>query len=126
MAWSPRSWMGLAALSGLTSVAIGAFAAHGVKDPQTQSLLRTGSTYQAIHSLASLVTPLFLQMGARRARHAPGFFLAGVLLFSGSLYALALGAPRWIGAVTPLGGLAFMLGWGVLAWAAWELKDSPS
>ncbi|HEY0435744.1 MAG TPA: DUF423 domain-containing protein, partial [Phenylobacterium sp.] len=62
--------------------------------------------------------------GAPRARFAPAFFLAGVLLFSGSLYAMALGAPRWLGAVTPVGGLGFLAGWAVLAWAARGVEPS--
>jgi uncharacterized membrane protein YgdD (TMEM256/DUF423 family) len=59
-----------------------------------------------------------MQIGARRARFAPAFFLSGVVLFSGSLYALALGAPRIVGAITPFGGLLFLAGWAILAWAA--------
>jgi uncharacterized membrane protein YgdD (TMEM256/DUF423 family) len=65
-----------------------------------------------------------MQMGARRARFAPAFFLAGVVLFSGSLYAMALGAPRGLGAVTPIGGLCFLAGWAVLAWAARDVDPS--
>ena len=54
---------------------------------------------------------------------AAPLFLGGVLIFSGSLYAMALGAPRWFGAITPIGGLLFLAGWGVLAWAAWSIDD---
>ncbi|HEX4710418.1 DUF423 domain-containing protein [Phenylobacterium sp.] len=116
--WSRRNWLTLAALGGFLSVAVGAFAAHGVTDPRAQELLRTGSLYGFVHSLATLACAAFMQVGARRARFAPGFFLSGVVLFSGSLYALAFGAPRWIGAVTPIGGLGFLAGWATLAWAA--------
>lgn len=116
--WTRRNWMTLAALGGFVSVAVGAFAAHGVTDPRTQDLLRTGSTYGFMHTMATLACATFMQVGARRARFAPGFFLSGVVLFSGSLYALALGAPRIVGAITPFGGLLFLTGWGVLAWAA--------
>ena len=116
--WTRRNWMTLAAINGFIAVAVGAFAAHGVADPQAKDLLKTGSSYGFMHTMATLACATFIQVGARRARFAPAFFLGGVVLFSGSLYALALGAPRWIGAITPIGGLAFLTGWAVLAWAA--------
>jgi uncharacterized membrane protein YgdD (TMEM256/DUF423 family) len=71
-----------------------------------------------MHALATIGCAAFMQVGARRARFAPAFFLSGTVLFSGSLYALALGAPRWTGIITPFGGLLFLAGWAVLAWAA--------
>jgi uncharacterized membrane protein YgdD (TMEM256/DUF423 family) len=110
--------MTLAALGGFAAVAVGAFAAHGVGDPRAQELMKTGSMYGFMHTMATFACATFMQVGARRARFAPAFFLSGVLLFSGSLYALAAGAPSWVGAITPLGGLAFLTGWAVLAWAA--------
>jgi len=116
--WSRRNWLTLAAAGGFASVAVGAFAAHGVADPRAQELLRTGALYGFMHSLANFACAAAMQVGARRARFAPAFFLSGVLLFSGSLYALAFGAPRWVGVATPLGGLCFLAGWAVLAWAA--------
>ena len=116
--WSRRSWMTLAAVSGFVAVAVGAFAAHGVTDPGARELLRTGAMYGFMHAMATLACAIFMQIGARRARFAPAFFLSGVLLFSGSLYAMAFGAPRWVGVVTPIGGLCFLTGWAILAWAA--------
>lgn len=116
--WSRRNWMTLAALGGFAAVAVGAFAAHGVTDPQAKDLLKTGATYAFMHSLATFACSAFLQAGASRARFAPAFFLSGVALFSGSLFALAAGAPRSVGAITPLGGLCFLAGWAILAWAA--------
>lgn len=116
--WTRRNWMTLAAVAGFVSVAVGAFAAHGVSDPEAKELLKTGSQYAFMHAMATIACATLMQVGAERARHAPAFFLAGVVLFSGSLYALAGGAPRWIGAITPLGGLSFLVGWAVLAWAA--------
>lgn len=110
--------MTLAAISGFVAVAVGAFAAHGVADPEAKELLKTGATYAFMHTLATFACATFMQVGARRARFAPAFFLTGVVLFSGSLYALAFGAPRWVGAVTPIGGLSFLAGWAVLTWAA--------
>jgi len=110
--------MTLAAVGGFLSVAVGAFAAHGVNDPKAQELLRTGAMYGFVHTIATFACATFMQVGARRARFAPAFFLSGVLLFSGSLYALAAGAPRIVGVVTPFGGLSFLIGWAILAWAA--------
>jgi uncharacterized membrane protein YgdD (TMEM256/DUF423 family) len=118
MIWTRRTWMTLAAVSGLVSIIAGAFAAHGVGDPRAKELIETGARYQLMHALASFACATFMQAGAQRARFAPALFLSGTLLFSGSLYAFALGAPRWIGVITPLGGLLFMAGWVVLIWAA--------
>jgi uncharacterized membrane protein YgdD (TMEM256/DUF423 family) len=116
--WTRRTWMTLAAVGGFISVAVGAFAAHGVSDPRAAELLRTGALYGFMHIMATFACAVFMQLGAKRARLAPAFFLSGVVLFSGSLFAMAFGAPRWVGAVTPFGGLFFLTGWAVLAWAA--------
>ena len=116
--WGRRNWMTLAAVSGFVAVAVGAFAAHGVTDPRARELLRTGAMYGFMHAMATFACATFMQIGARRARFAPAFFLSGVLLFSGSLYAMAFGAPRWVGVVTPIGGLCFLAGWAILVWAA--------
>lgn len=116
--WTRRNWMTLAALGGFVAVAVGAFAAHGVKDPEAREWLRTGSLYGFMHTLAVFGCAIAMQIGAQRARHAPALFLSGVVLFSGSLYAMAFGAPPWLGLVTPVGGLLLLTGWAVLAWAA--------
>jgi uncharacterized membrane protein YgdD (TMEM256/DUF423 family) len=123
--WTTRTWTtALAALSGFLGVAFGAFAAHGLADPKLAEVMRTGATYELAHALACLactaLTPL-----TQRARIPPVFFLAGTLLFSGSLYALALGAPHWVGIVTPFGGLLFLTGWLILAVAALRI-DQPA
>ncbi|MET0293759.1 MAG: DUF423 domain-containing protein [Phenylobacterium sp.] len=118
MIWTRRNWMTLAALGGFISVAAGAFAAHGIADAQAKGWVTTGAQYGFMHCMATFASATFMQVGARRARFAPGFFLPGIVLFSGSLYAMALGAPRWFGAITPIGGLLFLTGWCVLAWAA--------
>lgn len=120
MTWDRRLWIRLAALSGLVSVAAGAFGAHGVADPTAKEWLRTGATYQALHALAILAVAALFPAPAGRSRWPQALFLLGTLFFSGSLYAMALGAPRWFGAVTPLGGLLFLAGWAALAWAAGE------
>ncbi len=116
--WTRRTWMTLAAVSGFIAVAVGAFAAHGVADPTAKDWLKTGASYQFMHTMATFACATFMNIGAKRARFSPAFFLGGTVLFSGSLYAMALGAPRWLGAVTPLGGLGFLTGWAILAWAA--------
>jgi uncharacterized membrane protein YgdD (TMEM256/DUF423 family) len=125
MRWSRRDWLTLAALSGLISVAVGAFAAHGVTDFLAKDWLRTGAQYQFMHAMACFACAIVMQLGGLRARFAPAFFLAGSVLFSGSLYAMAAGAPRWLGAVTPIGGLMFLIGWAALIWAARQV-DRPA
>jgi uncharacterized membrane protein YgdD (TMEM256/DUF423 family) len=101
----------LAALSGAMAVAAGAFGAHGAS-AQAADWLRTGAQYQLIHALAALVA-------ARMGFRAPGWlFVAGGAIFAGTLYAMALGAPRLLGAVTPVGGVGLIVGWLWLAWAA--------
>ena len=108
----------LAALSGFLSVAFGAFAAHGAKDARTAELLHTGALYQMTHALAVFAWLIMRQAGGKAGLWTPSLFLGGTVLFSGSLYALAFGAPRILGMVTPLGGLAFLAGWALLAWRA--------
>jgi uncharacterized membrane protein YgdD (TMEM256/DUF423 family) len=110
-----RAWLTAAALAGLLCVAFGAFAAHGIADPKAQEWLRTGALYGFVHVLAVFAAA---SLRSRRARFVPPILLAGVALFSGSLWAMALGAPRWLGAITPVGGLCFLAGWALLAWAA--------
>lgn len=91
---------------------LGAFGAHalrGVLDAQGRELWHTASQYHFWHALA-LMLATFARPGRAR-RLALAAFAVGIVLFSGSLYALALGAPRWCGAITPVGGLAFIIGW---------------
>lgn len=122
MSGTMRTWILLAAVLGFLCVAFGAFAAHGLADPQAQGWMRTGAEYGFVHVLASLACLSLIQAGATRARFAPPLFLAGVAIFSGTLAGMALGGPRWLGAITPIGGTLFLIGWGVLAWAARQLK----
>jgi uncharacterized membrane protein YgdD (TMEM256/DUF423 family) len=118
-----RTWLISAAVLGFLCVALGAFAAHGLSDPQAQAWMRTGAEYGFVHVLASLACVSLLGVGARRARFAPPLFLSGAAIFLGTLAGLALGAPRWLGAITPIGGVLLLAGWAVLAWAALQLKD---
>ncbi len=102
----------LAALSGAIAVAAGAFGAHGVHG-QPAEWLRTGGQYQLVHAVAALVA---LRLDAR----GPGcLFVAGGAVFAFTLYAMALGAPRWFGAITPVGGALMIGGW---LWLAWTLR----
>jgi uncharacterized membrane protein YgdD (TMEM256/DUF423 family) len=110
-----RIWLPTAALAGFLCVGFGAFAAHGVADPKAQEWLRTGALYGFVHVLAVFAAA---SLHTRRARLVPPILLAGVAVFSGSLWAMALGGPRWLGAITPIGGLCFLAGWAMLAWAA--------
>lgn len=121
--WTPRIWTRLAAASGLVAVALGAFAAHGITEPKPVEWLKTGSLYQMTHALAVLGAFALHRAGARGMGLTAALFLAGTLLFSGSLYAMALGAPRALGIVTPFGGLAFIIGWAVLAARTFALPD---
>ena len=109
----------LAAVLGFLGVAFGAFAAHGMADPAAKALMQTGASYQLAHALAALLA-VCLPVPARKAAAA---FLLGAVLFSGSLYALAFGAPRMVGIVTPLGGLSFLAGWALLGAGARRQPD---
>lgn len=111
-------WMFAAAVGGFLAVAFGAFAAHGLSDPKAKEWMHTGATYAFMHVLAVFAAAFLAAQGKPRARLAPPLFLAGVAIFSGSLFAMALGAPRWFGAITPIGGTLFLAGWAVLAWAS--------
>ncbi|WP_419825722.1 DUF423 domain-containing protein [Sphingomonas sp.] len=102
----------LAALSGAIAVGAGAYGAHGVSG-EAAEWLRTGAHYQLVHAVAALA--LLSRPGGAVAGW---LFVAGGALFAGTLYAMALGAPRWLGAVTPIGGLGLIAGWVVLAVAA--------
>ncbi len=100
----------LACLSAALAIAAGAFGAHGAASPQAADWLRTGGLYQLIHAVAALAL-----MGS--ARGASALLLIGAAIFALTLYVMALGGPRWLGAVTPLGGTIMILGW---LWAGWR------
>ncbi|UPG95642.1 DUF423 domain-containing protein [Luteibacter aegosomatissinici] len=106
-------------LAGASAVAFGAFGAHalrGVIDADGLAIWHTGVEYHFWHALALFAAVLGLPEGRAR-RAAVVLFGAGIVVFSGSLYALALGAPRWFGAITPIGGVAFIAGWIAAAFA---------
>ena len=119
-----RTVVALGALSAFVAVAAGAFAAHALKQRLAADLLavfQTGAQYQMYHALALiLVGVLMAQRESQALTSASWLFVAGTLLFSGSLYALALTGVRALGAVTPVGGLCFLAGWIALAIGAWR------
>lgn len=121
-----RTFAALGALSAAIAVAAGAFGAHALKghlSPEELSVFETGARYQMYHALALLAVAWAATRWPGSAVHAAGWlFVIGTLLFSGSLYALALSGVRWLGAITPLGGLAFLAGWVCLALGAWRGK----
>lgn len=103
----------LACLSAALAIAAGAFGAHGASSPQAAEWLRTGGTYQLIHAVAAMVL-------VGQARGASALLLIGAAIFAVTLYLMAMGAPRWLGAVTPIGGLLMIGGWLWAGWAIWR------
>lgn len=119
-----NAWLLLAAINGFLAVAAGAFGAHtlqGALDAAALQTFETGARYQMYHALAMGLAALALRDRAA-ARVAAALFLAGIVLFSGSLYALALTGVRALGMVTPFGGVAFLAGWAALGYAALKPK----
>ena len=109
-----RVWLAIAGLGGAASVVAGALAAHLADDAKAAELLCTGALYGMVHAAALLAV---VAIGGRRSavRVAGWSFAAGIVLFSFSLFALALGAGRWLGWATPFGGFALIVGWAALA-----------
>jgi len=117
-----RLFVTLGALLAGLGVAAGAFGAHGLRQrlsPELLAVFETGVRYQVYHALALLAVGAVVGRWPGAAT-AGWLFVAGIAIFSGSLFVLALSGVRWLGAITPLGGLCFLLGWGVLAWTAWR------
>jgi len=121
-----RVFFGLGSVSAGLAVALGAFAAHGLRSrisPEALQTFETGARYHMYHALALLAVAWAAARWPGGAVTAAGWlFVAGTLLFSGSLYLLAVTGVRVLGAITPFGGLAFILGWLALAWAAWAAR----
>ena len=132
-----KNWLITASLLAGLAVAAGAFGAHGLKklvEPQYVDTFKTGAQYQFYHALAigfaTLISQFIDNQWIRRVNWS---FLLGIILFSGSLYILTLGkvlntpqgineGVKWIGAITPLGGLFFLFGWSALAWSIYKNK----
>lgn len=121
-----RFFLLVAATSGFLAVMLGAFAAHALKsklDSYALGIFQTGVTYQMYHALALFGVAILLSLYPGKLLQWAGYsFIFGTVLFCGSLYWLAFGAPRWVGPITPLGGTGFLIGWLCLAIAALQWK----
>lgn len=114
-------WIWVSAAAGFTAVAMGAFGAHAFKPRLSSELFaiyQTGVLYHLVHAVALWALALYGRATSRNVGLAAGAFSVGIVVFSGSLYVLALTGTRWLGAITPLGGVAFLAGWVLAARAA--------
>jgi uncharacterized membrane protein YgdD (TMEM256/DUF423 family) len=134
--FNARFYIFISAFSGALSITLGAFGAHGLKkivSPTMLTTFQTGVQYQFIHSLALLALGLFLLMPVTKAvakllKWSANLMIVGIILFSGSLYTMTFmsvsgGFPTWLGPITPIGGLAFIMGWIFLMVAALKLPN---
>lgn len=119
-------WIPIGAVSAFISVAAGAFGAHALKArvaPDLLAVFETGARYQMHHALAMILVGLIAEARPGRVLEAAGWcLLSGTVLFSGSLYGLSLFGLRSLGPITPLGGVAFLAGWGLLALHTWRSR----
>jgi len=116
----------LASFSGMLAVAFGAFGAHALRsrlDDHAIGVFQTAVQYHFYHSFALLAVGVIALSQPQTAllRSSGWLFILGIAVFSGSLYGLSMSGLRWLGAITPLGGLAFIAGWGCLAAASWKM-----
>jgi uncharacterized membrane protein YgdD (TMEM256/DUF423 family) len=122
-----NGWLFTAAINGFLAVALGAFAVHGLSgriDAHALQIFETAGRYHMYHALAIGLAALCRRgAAASPASWAAGFFLAGIVLFSGSLYLFALTGFRPLAFVTPFGGLAFLVGWATFAWTATKVSE---
>ena len=121
-----RNFVLVGAVFAALSVAAGAFGAHSLKaiiPAEMLTVFETAARYQMYHALALLIIGgMASHVSERDIRIAGWCFVGGIVLFSGSLYVVALTGTRWVGAITPLGGAAFLSGWIALAWNLWQKK----
>jgi len=130
--WRPKNrgrglemgWLFVGGIIGMVAVSAGAFGAHGLKHALSADMaviFETGVRYQMYHALALLAVGLLQNQDATAYGNLAGWgFAVGIVVFSGSLYVMALSGQRWLGAITPVGGLALIGGWALLALAAWS------
>ena len=123
-----RKWLAIAAINGFLAVAAGAFGAHALKDKldaDAMNAYEVGVRYQMYHALALLAVASLCHTRPSRAIRAAGVcMLIGIVLFTGSLYGLTLLNWRWLGPITPLGGVFLLVGWLLLAISAWSAAPS--
>jgi uncharacterized membrane protein YgdD (TMEM256/DUF423 family) len=109
------------AVAAFVAVALGAFGAHSLKDrlsPDLLSIFETGVRYQMYHAFGLLAVAWAITHWPEKNLNAAGWsFIVGIIIFSGTLYLLSLTGVRWLGAITPLGGIAFLIGWAILVWS---------
>jgi len=116
------------AVLGFLAVAFGAFGAHVLRErlsTESMAIYQTGAQYHIIHALALLAVAAFADR-MKRAAIIGWLFIFGVLIFSGSLYLLAITGKNWLGAITPIGGLCFLAGWALFASGALSISDTKS
>ncbi len=123
-----RTFLLVGSILGFLTVALGAFGAHALKQSipaDSLAIFQTGVQYQGLHALALLAvgTLLYVLPQPGKLKTVGWLFTVGVVIFSGSLYALAITDKKWLGAITPLGGLCFLIGWGLLIWSAASLRE---
>jgi len=123
-----RTFVGLGSGLAFIAVALGAFGTHGLRDRLSSANLQiwqTGVQYHMIHAVGLiLIGILHSQIDSKAVTRSGWLLYYGILIFSGSLYVLALTDIRWIGAITPLGGVCFLAGWGSLAYTMWKSSNS--
>jgi uncharacterized membrane protein YgdD (TMEM256/DUF423 family) len=115
-----KLWSVLGALNAVISIAAGAFGAHALRTkltPERLAVFETAARYQMYHALGLIAVAWLASTRGSAANTAGVSMLVGIVLFSGSLYALTLSGARWLGAITPFGGVAFMVAWVAFAWA---------
>ena len=119
-----KSWIIIGSLLAAFAVILGAFGAHGLKtrlSPEDMAIFETGVRYHIIHSLGIMFIGILGFHVSSDILQLPAFFMTiGIILFSGSLYILVLSGARWFGAITPIGGLGFIIGWLLLAVNLWK------
>ena len=118
-----KSLLFLGALNGALAVALGAFGAHGLRSRVDAAMLdiwSTASQYHFYHALALLLVGVLARQAGTGVITAGWILFAGMLVFSGSLYVLVLSGQKWLGAITPVGGTALIIGWLWLAWSLWK------
>lgn len=116
------NWIGIAAINLAIAVALGAFGAHGIKDmvdAQQLEWWHTATLYLLIHALGLLLVGILIRLNIA-AQTTAWLLQVGVIIFAGSLFAMTLGAPRWFGAITPIGGVLMIVGWAWLALTAFR------